>query len=214
MGFSLVEYSRKHAVLSSLAATRSTTDRCSSISSISAATATAAAATDRCCRPTSKTCSYRWSKNWYTNVRLSSCSLFISIGSVHADAVSTTLPNCCSYDLWVARSLCQAWQTCIDVVFVCLFSTRSRTDLPTPDIVAAQGALVSVGSSYVTYIDKRGQVRCWSAGEAPFVDRLMRACSDPAKRFAYVCSFAHSLLLLFSLSLARSILFSSTSNEK
>ncbi len=32
-------------------------------------------------------------------------------------------------------------------------------DIPSPEIVAAQGALVSVGSSYVTYIDKKGQVR-------------------------------------------------------
>ncbi|CAF1685186.1 unnamed protein product, partial [Adineta ricciae] len=32
--------------------------------------------------------------------------------------------------------------------------------IPSPEIVAAQGALVSVGSSYVTYIDKKGQVRC------------------------------------------------------
>jgi hypothetical protein len=36
----------------------------------------------------------------------------------------------------------------------------SSTDIPSPEIVAAQGALVSVGSSYVTYIDKKGQVRC------------------------------------------------------
>jgi hypothetical protein len=42
---------------------------------------------------------------------------------------------------------------------VYLFADRSYTDLPSPDIVAAQGALVSVGSSYVTYIDKKGQVR-------------------------------------------------------
>lgn len=33
------------------------------------------------------------------------------------------------------------------------------TDLSSPELVAAQGALVSVGSSYVTYIDKKGQVR-------------------------------------------------------
>ncbi|CAF1288697.1 unnamed protein product [Rotaria magnacalcarata] len=32
------------------------------------------------------------------------------------------------------------------------------TYMPSPDIAAAQGALVSVGSSYVTYIDKKGQL--------------------------------------------------------
>jgi hypothetical protein len=41
-----------------------------------------------------------------------------------------------------------------------LKNTASYTDIPSPEIVAAQGALVSVGSSYVTYIDKKGQVRC------------------------------------------------------
>jgi hypothetical protein len=35
----------------------------------------------------------------------------------------------------------------------------SYADLSSPEIVAAQGGLVSVGSSYVTYIDKKGQVR-------------------------------------------------------
>jgi hypothetical protein len=38
-------------------------------------------------------------------------------------------------------------------------SIPSCTDLSSPEIVAAQGGLVSVGSSYVTYIDKKGQVR-------------------------------------------------------
>lgn len=39
------------------------------------------------------------------------------------------------------------------------FTNDIYSDLPSPDVVAAQGALVSVGSSYVTYIDKKGQVR-------------------------------------------------------
>lgn len=43
--------------------------------------------------------------------------------------------------------------------FECLTIAHIHTDLPSPEIVAAQGALVSVGSSYVTYIDKKGQVR-------------------------------------------------------
>jgi hypothetical protein len=46
---------------------------------------------------------------------------------------------------------------------VCLLKKKtfaSYTDIPSPEIVAAQGALVAVGSSYVTYIDKKGQVRC------------------------------------------------------
>lgn len=44
------------------------------------------------------------------------------------------------------------------VVFFC-FSPLLSTDLSSPELVAAQGGLVSVGSSYVTYIDKKGQVR-------------------------------------------------------
>jgi hypothetical protein len=41
-----------------------------------------------------------------------------------------------------------------------LFASHpSYTDLSSPEIVAAHGGLVSVGSSYVTYIDKKGQVR-------------------------------------------------------
>ncbi len=56
------------------------------------------------------------------------------------------------------------------------------TDLSSPEVVAAQGALVSVGSSYVTYIDKKGQVRCFSFGFACMLN-IENHC------FAYVHCF-------------------------
>jgi len=75
-----------------------------------------------------------------------------------------------------------AWQTRHFSKFllpVCLFkNTASSTDIPSPEIVAAQGALVAVGSSYVTYIDKKGQVRClWKfTKKKKLLDKIMRAC--------------------------------------
>jgi hypothetical protein len=85
-----------------------------------------------------------------------------------------------------------------------LKKTASYTDIPSPEIVAAQGALVSVGSSYVTYIDKKGQVRCLlNEKKTKLLGKIMRACSDINDWFC-ICSFC-LFFAFFFLSLIRYI---------
>ena len=87
----------------------------------------------------------------------------------------TAVPMACKFVV-VGRACEESWS------LVC----PSSTDLPSPDVVAAQGALVSVGSSYVTYIDKKGQVRLWQEEKNEQRRSVSHACLI-AREFAAVC---------------------------
>lgn len=71
------------------------------------------------------------------------------------------------------------------------------TDLSSPEIVAAQGGLVSVGSSYVTYIDKKGQVRDFRFILRVHVQKLERKKKNFI-RFCILCSIFHFFLRSYS----------------
>ena len=135
----------------SLLATGSTASRCTAIHSTTA--------TDSC--TSSKAFGHCWSENGHTNDDLSSHCILLPI--THRRCQSSFNSHIWQQFPWlVSISSGQDWardNPSPVSTLVCLLPIPSYTDLPSPDLVAAQGALVSVGSSYVTYIDKKGQVR-------------------------------------------------------